>query len=85
MMNTDSHVFPVWQMQVTDNGSGETVSMRSKYHCFVENKSLCGTLKQTTSFYDDGISMESAAVLDRPDVACKLCLRKWKRLYQIIR
>ena len=83
-MNTDSHVSPVWQLRVTDNGNGETVPIRSKYHCFVENESLCGTAKQITSFYDDGISVGSAAVLERPDIACKRCLRKWQRQYQII-
>lgn len=84
MVNTDSSLSPVWQLRVTDNGNGETVPTRSKFHCFVENESLCGTAKQITYFYDDGISIDSAEVLDRPYIACKRCLRKWKRQYQII-
>lgn len=79
-MNTDSWIAPVWQLKV--NGEG-FVPAKSKAHCFVNNESLCGSGRQITSEFDDGISWTSAEVLERPDMACKRCLSKWKRLYQV--
>ena len=83
MMNTDSFIDPVWQLKVNESDTFLIVRNNSKYHCFEENKSLCGAFVQNTSDYDYGISMESASVLERPDRACKRCLKKWKRFYQV--
>ncbi len=55
-MNTDSYIAPVWQLPV--NGDG-IVPKTAKYHCFVQEKSLCGRKMQDTNFYDDGISLAS--------------------------
>lgn len=79
-MNTDSYIAPVWQLKVNAEG---VVPMRSKYHCFVEDETLCFGHKQITSFYDDGITIKSDTALEQPDHVCKRCLSRWKRLYQV--
>lgn len=79
-MNTDSHIAPVWQLRVNSDG---VVTGSAKYHCFVDDESLCGTAVQNTSFYDDGITCESAAIVERPNLVCKRCLAKWKAQYQV--
>ena len=79
-MNTDSYIAPVWQLRVNSDG---VVPGSAKYHCFVGDKSLCETAYQNTSFYDDGITCESAAILERPNLVCKRCLTKWKKQYQV--
>ena len=79
-MNTDSWVAPVWQLKVAEEGR---VSLRSKAHCFVDDTALCKPFTQHTSQYDDGISWRSADILERPDLACKRCLAKYKRLCQV--
>ena len=84
-MNLDSRIAPVWQLPVA--GSERTgnayIHPSAKYHCFVGNGSMCDMYFQRTADYDDGITMESAAVLERPDVACKRCLARWKREFQV--
>ena len=79
-MNTNSFNAPVWQLRVNSEG---VVLRGAKYHCFVEDSSLCGSCHQNTEFYDDGISAESSVVLELPHIVCKRCLRKWKRQYQV--
>lgn len=79
-MNTDSHIAPVWQLRVNREG---VVPGSAKYHCFVNDESLCGTSCQNTSFYDDGITCESAAILERPHLVCKRCLTRWKKQYMV--
>lgn len=84
-INFDSCVAPVWQLPVAGAESRGTayIHTSAKYHCFVERKSLCDRYSQRTEYYDDGITLESAAVLERPDVACKRCLALWKRKYHV--
>ena len=79
-VNTDSYIAPVWQLRVNAEGM---VPLRSKAHCFVDDTALCKTYMQKTSLYDDGISWRSDEILERPYIACKRCLSRWKRLYQI--
>lgn len=79
-MNTDSFNAPVWQFRVNEDGvAPKTV----RYHCFVEDASLCGSCYQNTAFYDDGISAESSAILELPHLTCQRCLKKWRRKYQV--
>lgn len=78
-MNTNSFIAPVWQLRVNSDG---VVPGSARYHCFVNDESLCGTVYQNTSFYDDGITCESAAIVERPNLVCKRCFGKWKKLYQ---
>lgn len=84
-MNFDSYLAPVWQLPVTcdEDGPFGRIKNNVKYHCFVNNESLCGARKQNTEDYDDGITIASAAVLEQPHEACKRCLAKWKKLYQV--
>lgn len=84
-MNTNSYIAPVWQLPVhgaerTGNGA---IPKYAKYHCFVSDMSLCNKYSQATYFYDDGVSIESVTVLERPDCVCNKCLVKWKKLYQV--
>lgn len=79
-MNFDSFKAPVWQLMVNSEGY---VPGSAKYHCFDENRSLCGSKYQDTTQYDDGITCESAAILERPHLVCKRCLAKWKREFQV--
>ena len=80
---TDSFIRPVWQLPV--NGAERTgnayISMRAKYHCFVDNGTLCGKYFQDTSYYDHGITIESGEVLSRPNIACSRCFKKWKNTF----
>lgn len=79
-MNFNSHIAPVWQLLVNQEGY---IAGAAKYHCFVDDKALCGEKYQNTEQFDDGITWESATVLERPDFACKRCLKKWKKEYQV--
>ena len=79
-INTDSFKAPVWQLMVNKDG---IVPGSAKYHCFENNVSLCGKYSQDTSFYDDGITCESAAIPERPNLVCQRCLAKWKREFQV--
>lgn len=79
-MNTDSFVAPVWQLMV--NGVG-VVPNTAKYHCFVDDRSLCEKYYQDTKYYDDGICCEQDAVAENLQYVCKRCYSKWKCMYQI--
>lgn len=79
-MNYNSFIAPVWQLRINSDG---IVPGSAKYHCFVNDESLCGGCHQNTSYYDDGITCESAAILERPHLVCKRCLTKWKREYMV--
>ncbi len=79
-MNTDSFKKPVWQLRVNADG---VAPKTAKYHCFVEDSSLCGSIHQNTEFYDDGISAESSEILELTHLVCRRCLRKWKQQYQV--
>lgn len=74
---------PVWQLPITTNcNTGyECISVKEKYHCFLDNKSLCGKCEQDTDFYEN--TVESGEVASRPDIACQICYKKWKRLYDV--
>ena len=77
-MNTDSYIAPVWQLPVNDDG---VVPKTAKYHCFVQNKSLCGRKMQDANFYDDGISRASDKVEENADVICRKCFALWRSNY----
>lgn len=83
-MNFDSSIAPVWQLPVTSGEDGP-VGIRSnvKFHCFVGDRALCDGRYQNTEYFDDGITIESAAVLEQPHSVCKRCLARWKREYQV--
>lgn len=79
-MNFDSFKAPVWQLRV--NGEGY-IPKGAKYHCYVDDSALCGAGNQNTSYYDDGITIESGELVLSPHFACQRCYRKWKREYQV--
>lgn len=84
-LNYDSHKAPVWQLPVTKaerRGDGY-ISKNQKYHCFVDNTSLCKYHNQRTTDYDDGITVESGVILSAPHFACQKCYARWKRIYQV--
>ena len=84
-INVDSAISPVWQLPVcgAERTGNSYVSAKAKYHCFVDNVSLCGKYHQFTDDYDDGITTDSAAVLETPQFACKKCLEVWKKQYNV--
>lgn len=76
---------PIWQLPVrgaerTGNGY---INSRAKYHCFVDNHSLCDQYNQKTQDYDDGISCESGTIAQNPQYACAVCYNRWKKRYNI--
>ena len=84
-LNVDSFQAPVWQLPVgkaerTGNGY---ITKNQKYHCFVDNRSLCEYHTQRTSDYDEGITVESGTMLQLPHFECQKCFNKWKKKYLI--
>ena len=83
-MNYDSSIAPVWQLPVSCREDGPLhISNSAKFHCFVNNQALCNGRWQVTEDFDDGITIESAAVLEQPHSVCKRCLARWKREYMV--
>lgn len=84
-MNYDSRISPVWQLPVANSEKTGTayIHPKAKFHCFVDCVSLCTMYSQRTEDYDDGITVESAAILEQPHHVCKRCLARWKREYQV--
>ena len=78
-MNFDSYVHPVWQLPACDDG--DHIRKSVKYHCFVDNKSLCGRQHQRTDIYDDGITVDSGEIARSPQFACKRCRGLWMKIY----
>lgn len=73
---------PVWQLPImsgTSTSANAYIQKTAKYHCFIENKSLCKRYTQDTDYYETGI--ESGEILRRPDIACKKCRGIWLRRY----
>lgn len=71
----------VWQLpDRSENTKGE-IDNRVKYHCFVDDNSLCGTYWQTTDYYD--MKIESGEIEMRPEIACKKCYNKWKKMFNL--
>lgn len=73
---------PVWQLPVgseTAKSENAYIPPTAKYHCFVEDTSLCKKYNQDTSYYETGI--ESGEILRRPEIACKRCRKIWLRRY----
>lgn len=72
---------PVWQLpDTTERGSEDAeISPKVKYHCFVEDESLCKKYSQDTDFYETGI--ESGEILSNPNIACKRCRQLWIKRY----
>lgn len=82
-MEFDSFVRPIWQLPIhaAERTGNAYVPATAKYHCFVDNSSLCGKYHQDIGSYDEGITVESGAVACSPDIACKHCLALWKKKY----
>ncbi len=73
---------PVWQLPImseTSTSANAYIRKTAKYHCFVENTSLCKGHTQDTDYYETGI--ESGEILRRPEIACKRCREIWLRRY----
>lgn len=73
---------PVWQLPVmseTSVSANAYIPATAKYHCFVDDASLCKRYAQDTRHYEVGI--ESGEILRRPEIACKRCRKMWLRLY----
>lgn len=76
---------PVWQLPVpneTSQSANAYIRRNVKYHCFVDNISLCGKYTQDTDFYETGI--ESGEILSRSDIACKICRKRWIHDYNVL-
>lgn len=84
-INVNSHIAPVWQLPVSgaEKTGNSYISMKAKYHCFVDDVSLCRKYHQFTDDYDYGITTVSASVLEMLQVACKKCLKLWKEQYNV--
>ena len=84
-MNYDSKIAPVWQLPVAGSERTGTayIHPKAKYHCFVSDRSLCGLYCQRTEDYDEGISTESVAILERPCCACNHCFVSWRRKFMM--
>ena len=78
-MEFDSYVCPVWQVPV--GADGNYIYESTKYHCFVDNITLCGKYSQCTDAYDDGITVDSEEIARSPQIACKRCRERWLRIY----
>ena len=76
--------FPVWQLHVKQNNKTDHdwIHPNAKYHCFCSGKSLCEKYGQDTDYFETDIS--SGEILSRPDIACKICYRRWKKEFQPI-
>lgn len=79
-MNFNSYVHPVWQLPACDDG--DYIRKSVKYHCFVDNKSLCGRQHQRTDIYDDGITATDEDIVHWPQIACKKCRERWLQIYR---
>lgn len=73
---------PVWQLPPPSEARKNAdayIPKTVKYHCFIENVSLCKRYAQDTDYYETGI--ESGEILRRPEIACKKCRKMWLRRY----
>lgn len=72
----------VWQLPVsseTSKSANAYIPKTAKYHCFVEDTSLCKKYTQDTDYYETGV--ESGEILRCPDIACKKCRKIWLEKY----
>ena len=85
-LNTDSRLRPVWQLPVSgsENRGNAYIHTTAKYHCFVDNSSLCGKYHQDTSYYDHGITVESGSIASSPKIACERCYKRWVKDYNVL-
>lgn len=69
-----------WALYVNqDNELDKEIAYNAKYHCFNNNKSLCGKYSQDNDYFETDI--ESDEILKRPEIACKKCFNKWKKMF----
>ena len=82
-MELDSFVHPVWQLPVhaAERTGGAYIPAAAKYHCFVDDKSLCGKYIQCTDCFDAGITADSDVISQSPQTACKQCYKLWAHRY----
>lgn len=81
-LEEDQVIRPVWQLPApteTARSADAYVRSMAKYHCFVDDESLCGRYKQDTDYFELG--MESGEILKNPHFACKKCYAKWLKRY----
>ncbi|MHC1722469.1 MAG: hypothetical protein AB9836_04590 [Aminipila sp.] len=65
-----------------DTNTGENdIAHNAKYHCFEDGVSLCGKYTQVTKFFKNDI--ESGEIAMRPEIACKVCRKKWMKQFQV--
>lgn len=68
----------------------EYIKYNAKYHCFVSDVdkkmgytkheySLCKRHSQTVGFYE---YLNSKQILENPEIVCKSCLKKYKKIIQ---
>ena len=73
---------PVWQLPImseTTTSANAYIQKTAKYHCFIDNASLCKRYTKDTDYYETG--SESGEILCRPEIACKKCRKMWLRRY----
>lgn len=78
-INTDSAGRCVWQLPVggAERTGNAYIHQSAKFHCFLDDHSLCGKYWQLTSDYDDGISVTREYIKQHPEKACRRCYMKW--------
>lgn len=66
----------IWQLPVKQSNvtNHDWIHPKSKYHAFVNDKSLCRKYSQSTSFFETTI--ESFELRINEERACKKCLKK---------
>jgi len=73
--------YVVWQLPVKQsNKTGyDWIHPKVKYHCFVNNTSLCNKYWQETLYFETGIDDEK--ISSSPQLVCSICYRRWEALY----
>lgn len=65
-----------WQIPVIDEEY--YISSNMKFHCFVNDESLCGKYEQNTDFFETDATPEQMNQF--PENACKICYRKFLKI-----
>jgi hypothetical protein len=55
--------------------------MSRKYHYFENRETFCKNYQMDTKFFETGI--DSGAILQLPNIACKKCYAKWRREFHL--
>lgn len=68
----------IWALPINENK--EYIASNVKYHCYDDGKSLCG---KYTRHGSSETEIESGEILSNPQLACKCCYGKWKKIFHL--